>query len=54
MTHKEKVGAAVIIAVFVVLGIVLWFTITPPADNTRSIENNVIIDQRIKNLNKSQ
>lgn len=53
MTQKEKIGVGIIVALFVFLGVVLWITITPPADSSGSFENNVIIDQRVKNLNKS-
>lgn len=52
MTQKEKVGIGVIIALFVILGIALWITIKPPASSSGSFENNVIIDQRVRNLNK--
>jgi len=54
MTHKEKLGIGIIIGLFVIFGLLLWFTMEPPAGGSGSFENNVIIDQRVKNLNKSQ
>jgi len=42
------------IALFLVFFAVLYWTITPPAANPGSFEKNVIIEQRVKNLNKSQ
>jgi len=52
MTQREKIGVGVIITLFVILGLVLWITMEPPASSSGSFENNVIIDQRVRNLNK--
>lgn len=54
MTSKEKIGVAVIIGLFVICGLILYFTIESPNGGTGSFENNVIIDQRVRNLEKSQ
>lgn len=54
MTQREKLGIGIIVGLFVMFGIVLWFTIDRPSGGTGSFENNVIIEQRVKNLNKSQ
>lgn len=52
MTQQEKIGTGIIIALFAIFGIVLYFTVTPPSGTSGSFENNVIIEQRIRNLNK--
>ncbi|MCF6286620.1 MAG: hypothetical protein L3K26_15710 [Candidatus Hydrogenedentes bacterium] len=52
MTQKEKVGVAVIVALFAGLALTLYLTIDRPTNKGGSFENNVIIDQRVRNLNK--
>lgn len=47
---RERVGVAVLVGLFVALGILLYFTIDRPEGPSRSIENNVIIEQRMKNI----
>lgn len=54
MTQKDKIGVVVIIGLFVVLGVILFITIDRPSGSPGSFENNVIIDQRVKNVNKSR
>ncbi|MBX3177853.1 MAG: hypothetical protein KF886_10865 [Candidatus Hydrogenedentes bacterium] len=53
MSSKEKIGVAVIIGLFLVFGLILFLTIESPG-GTGSFENNVIIDQRVRNLEKSR
>lgn len=52
MTQRDKVGIAVLIGLFGALALALYFTAERPSGASRSIENNVIIDQRVRNLNK--
>lgn len=52
MTHRDKVGAAVMIALFAIFFAVLYWTIKPPASSPGDFKSNVIIEQRVKNLNK--
>ncbi|MFP6581889.1 MAG: hypothetical protein VCD00_04965 [Candidatus Hydrogenedentota bacterium] len=48
MTTKERNGAILLVAIFCLLGILLFFTVERPTGELRSIENNVIIEQRMK------
>ncbi len=50
MVRKEKIGAVVVICIFGLLGIALYLTIERPTGPSRGIENNVIIEQRMKNI----
>jgi len=54
MTQQEKVGVGILIGLFAVLALTLYFTIQRPTGGTGSLENNVIIDQRVRNLNQSR
>lgn len=49
MNSKEKLGAMILAGFFLVVCIILFFTIDRPDGELRSIENNVIIEQRMKN-----
>lgn len=51
MGSKEKIGVAALVAFFLLMGVILFFTITRPDGPSRSIENNVLIEQRMKNRN---
>jgi hypothetical protein len=51
MKQKEKIGVVVLTVFFLVMGIILFFTAARPEGASRSIENNVIIEQRFKNRN---
>jgi hypothetical protein len=51
MTEREKIGAAALVAFFLVLGTLLFFTVQRPTGEGRSLENNVLIEQRMKNRN---
>jgi hypothetical protein len=48
MTDKEKFGAAILVASFIIMGILLFFTLDRPEGELRSIENNIIVEQRMK------
>lgn len=54
MTQRDKIGIVVIICLFAVFGVILFVTIKRPASSTGTFENNVIIEQRIKNVNNSR
>jgi len=53
MTDRERIGAALLIGLFVLMGVLLWFTMARPAGEGRSIENNLLIEQRMKNRNQN-
>lgn len=42
------------IGLFAMLALALYWTIDRPSDSAGSFENNAIIDQRVRNLNKSR
>ena len=54
MTQREKIGVVVLVGLFTALGLALYLTVERPSNKNGSFENNVIIDQRIQNLNKSR
>ncbi len=54
MTQKEKAGIGILIGLFLVLGLALYLSVERPTNKAGSFENNAIIDQRVRNLNKSQ
>lgn len=49
MEKKETIGAIVLICLFSIFGVALFFTMDRPSGPSRGIENNVIIEQRMKN-----
>ncbi len=51
MTKRDRIGLYVLVGLFSMFGLLLFFTVDRPTGTTRSIENNVIVEQRIKNLN---
>lgn len=54
MTRKDRIGLYVLVGLFSMFGLLLYFTVDRPSGPTRSIENNVIVEQRIKNLKSRQ
>ena len=48
MDQREKIGALILIGLFCILGVILYFTSARPSGNTRSIENNIIVEERMK------
>lgn len=52
MTNRDKLGAAVMITLFAIFFAIMYWTMKPPSGSPGSFENNVIIEQRVKNLNK--
>lgn len=53
MSKSERVGALIVIGLFCILGALLYFTVDRPTGASRGIENNVIIEQRLK-INRSR
>jgi len=54
LTFRDKVGLVILVLLFVVLFAVLWFTLKPYGPESRSPEESVIIQQRMRNLEKSR
>ena len=54
MTRKDRIGLYVLLGLFAMFGLLLYFTVDRPSGTTRSIENNVIVEQRIKILKSRQ
>lgn len=54
MTRRDRTGVYVLVGLFTVFGLLLYFFVERPTGVTRSIENNVIVEQRIKNLKSRQ
>lgn len=50
MSTRDKVGLAIVIGIFCLFGIILALMIDRPSGPTRGFEDNVIVEQRIKNL----
>ena len=50
LTRRDKVGLVVLISIFIVFGIILALTTDRPTGEVRGFENNVLIEQRMKNL----
>tara|TARA_R110001592_G_scaffold66047_2_gene202720 strand:+ start:63 stop:227 length:165 start_codon:yes stop_codon:yes gene_type:complete len=53
MTNRDKTGLAILIGLFAALALALFLTMDRPSSSTGSFENNVLIDQRVRNLNKT-
>lgn len=53
MSKRDKMGAAILIALFVALGVLLA-VFTERADKVYRPEDSPIVQQRIKNLEKSR
>lgn len=51
MKKNEKMAVIAFVAFFLILGVILFFTVARPNGPSRSIEDNVMIDQRMKNRN---
>lgn len=54
MTRKDRLGLYILLGIFSIFGLLLYFTVDRPTGTTRSIENNFIVEQRIKNLKLRQ
>ena len=54
MTKRDRIGLYVLLGLFTMFGLMLFFTVDRPTGTQRSIENNVIVEQRMKNLKMRQ
>ena len=54
MTRKDRIGLYVLMGLFAMFGLLLYFTVDRPSGTLRGIENNVIVEQRIKMLKSRQ
>jgi len=54
MTRKEKIGLWVIVGILSVLGIILAMTVDRPEGPTRGFDDNALVEQRMKNLERSR
>lgn len=50
LSSREKFGLLAIIGLFVIFAVILAVTADPPSTPGRGFENNVIIEQRMRNL----
>jgi hypothetical protein len=48
MTQKEQIGAFLLVGLFGLLALILYFTMDDSGGSGRGIENNVIIQERMK------
>ena len=54
MKKRERMGLYILLGMFAFFGLLLYFTVDRPTGPTRSIEKNVILEQRIKILKSRQ
>ena len=54
MSSKDKIGVTVIIGVLLFLGLALLITFQRPTGPLRDFDENVIVQQRIKNLERNR
>ena len=50
MARREKIGLFFLIVLFVSLGMVLVFTVERPSKPGRGFKDNVVVEQRVRNL----
>jgi hypothetical protein len=53
MTQKEKIGIGVLVGLFVVLGLILVFTLTPIGNKDGSAEDSYFVQKRVQTLQQS-
>ena len=54
MSNKDRVGVIVIVGVLLFLGLALLITFQRPTGPLRDFDENVIVQQRIKNLERNR
>lgn len=54
MTKRDKIGLVIIVALFLIFGFILYWTIERPTGPTRDLENNVIIERRMRILEQQR
>lgn len=50
MVRREKIGLSILIALLVSLGIIMAITTKRPTSPGRGFNDNVIVEQRVRNL----
>lgn len=50
MTRRDRIGLYVLLGLFSMFGLLIYFTAERPTGPGRSIENNIIVEQRVKYL----
>ena len=54
MSRRDKIGLTILITLFLIFGALLVATLRPLSNTVRQPEDSVIVQQRIKNLEKSR
>ncbi len=54
MTSRDKLGVVVLLLLFVLFGVALYFTVRPKSTERRGFGDNVLVEQRMINLQKSK
>lgn len=54
LSKKDKQGVAILVVLFIVLGIALVFTLPAPLGPGRDLSESVIVQQRMINLEKNR
>jgi hypothetical protein len=52
MTVRDKIGVGVLIGLFVLFGLILWWTVRPGEGPAHSPEDSIFVKQRMINLQK--
>ncbi len=50
LSKRDRLGLGILISILVLFGIILAATTKRPTGEVRGFENNVLIEQRMKNL----
>lgn len=48
LSKRDRIGAMILVGMFAVFGLLLFFTVDRPSGPIRSLENNIIVEQRIR------
>ncbi len=54
MSNRDTIGAVILVALLVLIGAALFFTLPRPEGEPRSPAESVIVEQRMQNLKKNQ
>jgi len=54
MSKRDKMGAWLLVGLFVLLGVALYISLPKHEGEARSPEDSVVVQQRMKNLEKSR
>ena len=50
LSKRDRIGLLVLVGIFCVFGILLFVTVDRPTGPSRGFQNNVVVEQRLKNL----